>query len=663
MTSLTCDQAQAAAGNSESGKRTVLAIGEGLLAEMICGQLSAWYKVVRRAEHQTNWPEADLVVWIREDEHAAAYPDVRAPQHLKGVPWLRCLVAADEGVIGPLVRPGAAGCFHCADQRRLIANRDAAQALPLASLLAPAEIPVRKRLMLPGLAHVSRLTVDECRRVLSGQRGRLEDHIYIVNLGSLESSLHFILPDPLCEACGQLPDDSPLSARIVLEPRIKAAADSYRSRPAHDWREALARDYSDPRTGVFNAQMNDLHSPFAVVNVNMPSFIGDEVAGGRSHSYAESELTAMLEGLERRCGLVPRGKRTVVRDSYRKLADQALDPVAVGLYRQEQYAQPDFPFEPFDPDRPLDWVWGYSLLQRRPLLVPECLAYYSLSYGDSFVQEGSNGCALGGSLEEAIFYGLLEVAERDAFLMTWYAQLPLARLDPHSSHDLELSLMLDKLKAVAGYEVHLFDMTTENRIPGILALAKSEAPGTMRLICAAAAHPDPVRAAKSAIHELAGLIGVLNEQLAERLDELQAMLRQPDLVMRMEDHALLNGLPQAEERFSFLLDERRPMRSFAERFPRNVGHADLTEDLNDLLQTFRRLKLDVIVIDQTSSEIARNQLYCVKVLVPGMLPMTFGHPLRRLNGLERVLRVPAELGYMNEPLAMEQLNPHPHPFI
>lgn len=50
------------------------------------------------------------------------------------------------------------------------------------------------------------------------------------------------------------------------------------------------------------------------------------------------------------------------------------------------------------------------------------------------------------------------------------------------------------------------------------------------------------------------------------------------------------------------------------------------------------------------------------MLIPGMLSMTFGHHLTRVTGLERVLEVPMKLGYAKEPLTVEQLNPHPHPF-
>jgi ribosomal protein S12 methylthiotransferase accessory factor len=429
-----------------------------------------------------------------------------------------------------------------------------------------------------------------------------------------------------------------------------------------DLKKVLVKDYLDYRTGLLNGKMVDLVSPFADMSVNLPLFSGDEVSAGRTHSYADSELTAILEGLERYCGLQPRGKRMMIRDSFRNLEDQALNPLKVGVHAKEQYARPDFPFKPFDPDRPIDWVWGYSFLQERPILVPQLLAYYSLGCGQGFVYETSNGCALGGSLEEAIFYGILEAVERDSFLMTWYAQLPIPRLDLYSANDKELRLMVDRMQAVAGYDVHVFNSTMEHGIPSVWALAKNRKEKGVNLVCAAGAHPDPVRAVKSAVHELAGMLVTLDEKFEANREEYERMFEDPSLVRNMDDHSMLYSLPQAQERLQFLLDENRPLRTFDEEFKRKAKHADLTDDLKDILQVFRRLGLDVIVVDQTTPEIQRNGLYCVKVLIPGMLPMTFGHHLTRLTGLERVLRVPAELGYAKQPLTFEQLNPHPHPF-
>lgn len=628
----------------------VAVVGEGWLADCVCGQLSERYEIVRRTDFTSAMPEtAELVLVIHDDFPSSGYIEAEEALQQAGIPWLRGFVSADEGIVGPLVRPGNPGCSQCADNRRFSAS--------------PGEMERAVSTAPSALRHVAHLLTAETQRVLQGGRAHSEGHMYIVNLHTLNSSLHFFLPDPSCPVCGSLPDDSEEAARISLKPAPKLSADSYRSRPLGDLKQHLAKDYVDPRTGLFNAKMHDLVSPFSGAAVNVPLFLtGDEVAGGRSHSYAESELTAILEGLERYCGAARRGKRTVICDSFNRVAAQAVDPAKVGLYSQEQYAQLDFPFEPFNPDLPTDWLWGYSLVQERPILVPEILAFYSSGFAGGFVQEGSNGCALGGSMEEAVLYGIFEVAERDAFLMTWYAQLPVPRLDPYSANDPELQLMVERLRAVAGYDVHLFNMTMENGIPSILALAKSVGSGNMNVLCAAGAHLDPVRAAKSAIHELAGLPVMLQEKFEADREEIERMLDDPSLVRQMEDHVLLYGLPQAEERLQFLLGGRRPLRTFDEEFGRKASHADLTEELKDVIQVFRRLNLDVIVVNQSSQETLRHGLYCVKVLIPGMLPMTFGHHLKRVNGLERALRVPAELGYADAPLKVEQLNPHPHPF-
>jgi ribosomal protein S12 methylthiotransferase accessory factor len=436
-----------------------------------------------------------------------------------------------------------------------------------------------------------------------------------------------------------------------LQPSFKINNETYRCIPLDDLAEILVKDYLDERTGLFNKKTVDLLSPFSNVNVNMPSVLGNEASAGRSHSYAQSELTAILEGLERYCGTYPRGKRTVIHDTFRNLSDRALNPAEVGVYSADQYAQPDFPFKPFDPDLSMNWVWGYSYMQEDPILVPEQLAYYSLGHGDSFVMEGSNGCALGGSLEEAIFYGIMEVVERDSFLLTWYAQLSVPRLDPYSSNDKQLQLMVDHLQFIAGYELYLFNTSTENGIPSIWAIAKNKGKTGANLISAGGAHLDPISAVKSAIQEVAGNIVFLGEMFNKNRDEYYRMLDDPYLVRRMEDHSLLYSLPETEDRLHFLLDQNRPLRTFEEEFNPRVPHADLTDELKDVLQQFRRLNLDVIVIDQSTPETLRNRLHCVKVLIPGMLPMSFGHHLVRLTGLERVLKVPITL------------NPFPHPFL
>ncbi|TCZ77067.1 TOMM precursor leader peptide-binding protein [Paenibacillus albiflavus] len=643
---------------------TVAIIGEGILADTVCKHLSG-LTLVRRKDFSEDIPAVDLVLVLYEGGNSTSSYYYEAEQMLRprGIPWLCAYVSLGEGIIGPLIVPGTTGCFQCAEERLSMAGRNRKEVKDLLIKLVDDDYVPRytDEISPAGASYMAHIISAETDKVLRGERANTEEHLYLVNLNNLSSTIHYVLPIGTCSVCGRLPDDSAELAEISLQKCLKLS-NSYRCLSMSDLKKVLLRDYWDSRTGIFNDKKWNLASIFASVAINLPLSFYNEITGAHSHSYVDSELAGMLEGLERYCGVTPRGKRTIVQGSYSHLKATALDPSMVGLHAKEQYEQPDFPFIPYDPDSPMEWVWGYSFLEARPILVPNLLAYYSLGDDGGFVYENSNGSAVGGSLEEAILYGIFEVVERDSFLMTWYAKLQVPRLDYSSSGDSELILMIRRLRAVTGYEVSLYNTTMENGIPSIWALAKGGAEHSVNLICAAGAHLDPIRAAKSAIHELAGMIPMAERRLRDRSIEAEAMLDDSFLVQHMEDHSLLYSLPQAEERLHFLMDEQNPVRTFAEEFHSMPWQEDLTEDLKQILRVFHSFQMDVIVVDQSSSETLRNGLRCVKVLIPGMLPMTFGHHLTRLTGLNRVLDVPMKLGYADHRLTREELNPYPHPF-
>lgn len=146
------------------------------------------------------------------------------------------------------------------------------------------------------------------------------------------------------------------------------------------------------------------------------------------------------------------------------------------------------------------------------------------------------------------------------------------------------------------------------------------------------------------------------------------MREDPHHVRLMDDHALLYCDPVAAHRLDFLLNpdnrppqERLNLRELAKRYawPR---HTDLRADLDELVGRYATTGLETIIIDQTTPVHTSSGLSCVKVLVPGLLPMTFGHHLRRITGLNRALTVSHHLGHTTRPLRPEELNPHPHPF-
>ncbi|KZZ84409.1 TOMM precursor leader peptide-binding protein [Bacillus sp. SJS] len=640
--------------------KTIAVIGEGALAELARQKLSERYDVIHTVHADEKIAEAALI--LQDRWNPSFFHETR--ERIGRIPRLYGYVTFGEGIIGPLEIKGSIGCVHCASVRKLMAGRDRKEMWDLTERMAESSGTSDVWATRTGLAQIVHILESEVRLLLDDRPVRSDGSIFLLNMRTLEGSRHSFLPDPFCDVCGSVPDDCAELARIELKSSLKTDKNSYRCRSMGELSKFLSKDYLDSSTGLFNEKVVDLSTPFADTMVNLPLFGGNEGTAGRTLSYEASEMTAILEGLERYCGYTARGKNTVIRERYRNLTGQAINPLTVGVHAPEKYAEPDFPFQPFHPDRKLNWVWGYSFLQERPVLVPELLAYYSMGCGHKggFVYETSNGCAVGGSLEEAIFHGIMEVAERDSFLITWYARLGLRRIDPRSSGDTELNLMLDRMETLNGYDLYLFQSTMEHGIPSIWAVVKNRRDSGMNLMCAAGAHLDPVRAVKSAVFELAGMMGALGERLDDNREKYARMLEDGSLVRQMEDHGMLYGLPEAEERLNFLLQDDRPLLSFEEAFERAPIRTDIKDDLEDVILRFKKRNMDVIVVDQTAPELKKNGLHCVKVLIPGMLPMTFGHHLTRLTGLERVLKVPEELGYRNGPLTYEELNPYPHPF-
>ncbi|HKR50628.1 MAG TPA: TOMM precursor leader peptide-binding protein [Pseudonocardiaceae bacterium] len=592
----------------------------------------------------------------------------------RALPWLLVYVERGHAVIGPCTLPGQAGCSLCAQTRRNAARFDAQELSQLAERFATEfAAPSGSWLTTCGAELVAALVADELGCLTSRpHQARTRNAVVRVDLAELVVSVHPFLPDPWCAACGDLPDDTEQSAWIVTRPAPKASLAGYRVRPlsgAQD-RDRLLTRYVDAQVGIIPSltKNGDSMFPGARAPIGLRHSFHQSNGSGRTLTVQAAEITAITEAMERYGGLAPCGKRTVVRASYAQLGDKALDPTTLGLHSETQHALPGFRYQRYHPDLTLSWVWGYSFARQRPLLVPERYAYYGLRHrepaGRAFVSENSNGCALGGCLEEAILYGLLEVAERDAFLMTWYARLPVPRVEVASLRGRTAALIIERIEHTTGYTIHIFDTTMEQRIPcvWVMAVDEQDRPDQPKVMCAAGAHLDPERALEGALLELARQLQYATRGYRDDRDRILAMVADPRKVRVMADHAPLYYAPEVFDRLLFLVDTPR-QQTFDEAFHGRPGpNADLSTDLHETIGRYLDTGLDVIVVDQTGPEHALEQFACVKVIVPGAVPMVFGYDHRRIHGLDRLYHVGYELGYHPRPLIHAELNPHPHPF-
>ncbi|ROS28672.1 ribosomal protein S12 methylthiotransferase accessory factor [Rathayibacter sp. PhB127] len=580
------------------------------------------------------------------------------------VPWLPVHVEVSRIVIGPLVRPGLPGCPQCLALRRERLGGAEPWRVRLRAEYAE-QLEGRRPEALDELAAdvaaiaLERLLARECEAAGAQRR------VAVVRLDTLEVESHAFLPEPLCELCGDLPEDTAAAAQHVLAPQPKSTPFGARIRDVVSESDALRSLYIDPFCGTIAATRRGDEGGLVMAAAPMPMRLDGlvEPGYGRGRDYRSAEVTAVLEALERYGGVAPGGRRSTVRGSYQQLAADAVHPDVFGRHPDESYDDPAFRYRRFDEDVPIQWVWAHSFAEGRARLVPEALAYYFSQRlrGDDPVSyyEVSNGCALGSSWEEAALHGLLETVERDAFLCTWYTRSTPAAIDLTSCRDPLVPAQAAAITAATGYDVTAFDVTTDWGIPAVWLLATRQGGSGPAALCTAGAGLDPERALLGAMNELGPILADLLRRYPGEEAHAAQMVRDPSAVRTMLDHSALSAHPDARHRLDFL-------RGGPTIRADDIGGADrVRPDAADLAVDLRaavdRIG-EVLVVDQTTPEHRTGGFACVKVLVPGAVPMTFGHRNRRIDGLPRLLELPRRLGRLDRDLLPDELNPDPHPF-
>lgn len=494
--------------------------------------------------------------------------------------------------------------------------------------------------------------------------------LYQLRLDTLDVMVVETMADSECPSCATPRPDTADDAVITLTRRVKPSPTTYRLRAARDLDLPLVA-LANPVVGTLGA--NALRAYNANTTAPVTGYfrvrsrydLHEMWWSGHANSYGSSEIYALLEGLERYAGQYPRAKRVDVFDSYVNLKEHALDPSGCG-YHPDFYAGHGLYYAPFDPQEPLRWVWGYSLRDREPRLVPEQLVYYLDRRTDQrkFVQECSNGCASGSCAEEALLHAMLELIERDAFLLAWYGSSRLAEIDPATCRDERVHIMLDRVNLL-GYDVRLFDTRADLPVPVVTAVAVRRDGGLGRLCFAAGASLDPDDAVRAALCETASYVPGFDERVADKEPELRAMVADYTRVTELSHHALLYGLPEMARHAAFLFDDP-PMRSMQELYADWLAirpdTLDLREDVEYLVQLIAGLGGDVVAVDQTCPEQEVVGVRTMAVVAPALVPIDFGWQRQRVLHSERLAAHIARGQQGPDRLGATGLNPHPHPF-
>ncbi|MFJ4920015.1 TOMM precursor leader peptide-binding protein [Streptomyces sp. NPDC088725] len=627
----------------------------------VCAALTA--SLGRRAGRHPGTPPAVVVPLGRRDELGDG-SDRLAPG------TVQVGLYGHHAVVGPVTAAGGPGCPRCLARRwqsvRAGYLRDAVERG--GETRATGTPPWR-----------ADFAVDALSALVAAAAGRprpaRHPWVWLLDLETLRVARFPLVPDGECPSCGSRPDDTAEAARITLESSPKHAPDSFRVRPL-DAYGLVPEAFANPVTGMLGpGAVPDLtsastSSAIGAFTTRSGDYLRDCYWGGHTGTYGASVRVGLLEGLERYAGMRARARRTVVTasvDDLADLGDPVVDPRVTGLYSDAFHAaEPDAPR--FAPDRPLRWVWGWSLREDRPVLVPEVVAYYHAPGGvrRRFVQESSNGCASGGSLAEAVYHGLMETVERDAFLLSWFGRARLPEIDPSSSTRPATRAMVDRL-AMYGYRARFFDTRVTFPVPVVTAVAERVDGGPGLLCFGAGASLDPEAALAGGLCEIATDSVNLRRRTAREESRLRRMADDFGEVRVLHDHPLLYGLPEMGRYTDFLLRgrddaDRVALSSLASGPGALSASADLREDVEACVGAVTARGFDVVVVDQTAAEQRALGFHTVKVLVPGLIPIDFGWSRQRGPLMPRARTALREAGLCGGDLPPDGLNPAPHPF-
>lgn len=559
-----------------------------------------------------------------------------------GRPFLAGFPLGEELFVGPVIEPGGP-CARCLVLRLLgIAPHIPVERALLARLARGAwreeKLPGRTAAWLA--AQVARVALQ----AIAGGAG--EPAVWLTDRGTGVTARHRLTAHPACEVCGHRPR---ISARDVSA-RWHAWGEK---EPEPIARGSLA-DLADERFGLVSQTRRGpggggLFSATARFATFHPDQVGlhhGNLSCGLAGDADAAREIAQIEGLERYC--LSATAAPAVTATYAALGASALLPADLPLYSGRQSRGPGFPYAVFRRDLPLTWVWGYNLSRERPVLLPEEVASAWLRRPQLYC-ETSSGVAAHWSRERALLSAVLELVERDAFMIHWLLRHPPPRLDGGELGGPE-SGVIAGIRA-AGYAVELVDLSLDLRIPVVAAFGLCEDGRKPALLVGAGCAPEPRAAAGKALAELGGAVF----SWAGRPWRPAPPMR-PDEVRRLGDHAAAYAHPLWRDRAAFLWSGTEGRRlGQMPRLPSGEGGTGL---LAALVEELRRHRLELIAVELTTPDVSASGLHVVRAVVPGLQPIGFGPFGLRLGG-RRLYDVAERLGRARSEAG---LNPDPHCF-
>lgn len=563
-------------------------------------------------------------------------------------PWMLLKPTGRIVWIGPIFVPDKTGCWNCLahsikENRRVEVDLFGSynEALKISS---PVFLPT-------SCAIAMNLAANEVAKWLRSPHSHpLHHNLITFDLGTLESQKHAFTARTTCSGCQHT---SPTQeARIILSTSKKRYFYETGERSC-SLEESFdkVKDIVSPITGVVSSinhsVVNEEHLCYTVRTLPLPTTHDKknrylrvpDAATGKGKNRLQAAVGCIAEAIERyNCSFTTQSE---IRCSFDEVKHQAIHPHLLLNFSDYQYThresinnkQCGFNQVPKQYDgSEIGWTAIHSLLDNRIAYVPSsyCYLYYPFANDVEMCPGNSNGCATGNTLEEAIFYGMLELVERDAVGIWWYNRLKRPCVNLDQFNNVLFNRTRDTFK-VAGRELYVLDLTTDLDIPCYAAVSY-KLDGS-QIFFGTGAHLNPVLSIARAISELNQTM--IRADTPANIDllsipEIERSLVKWSITEKLEDHPYF--IPSEVIIKSYQYQES----------------GNFLFDIQTLLSIFQRHQMQVLVQDLSNPDIP---FHTARVIIPGLR-----HSWARLAP-GRLYETPVKLGWVKNSLKESSMNP------
>ncbi len=317
------------------------------------------------------------------------------------------------------------------------------------------------------------------------------------------------------------------------------------------------------------------------------------IYAGKGATKDQAKASAMMEAFERYSAELQE------EDIKNGLISTCFDEIE-GCINPKSLVLPRLPFDPHKKE--LNWVSAVNIKNDKEQLVPADAVFhpYTSSSDINLFKSNTNGLASGNKVEEAVFHGITEVIERDAWSLFEVKRKGAPEIDQESIENPIIVELLDKFKK-EGIDVKIVNLTSDIEATTIAAVSDDTVlkdPALLTL--GVGTHLDPEIAVMRALTEVAQ--SRATQIHGTREDTTRAVFMRKagyDRMKRINKH----WFGEFEEVMDFGEIKNRAGKSFK-------------EDIDTSLKLLEKAGIkDVLFVDLTRKEI---EIPVVRVIIPGL---------------------------------------------